>query len=287
MKQSTNNAYIDGVLNEIDLRTGEKDGRKYVAGKVTLLVEQVVGDRGEIEEIPVSVFAYDKTSKGTDNPGYKQLMGVMETGVSVSACGNEEEADKYSVGGGSISLNKFAKEGKLISFPQVRGSFFNKITRQFQPRATFEQTVLVKEIKDEVVNDEVTGRLILSAVLVQYNGTPDIIDYIVESPNAIDYVKNYYNKGDTIKISGVIRYSVTVEKRMPTEAVGFGEPEAREFKKTVREFIITSGSANALSGDAAFDKDEVVAALAKEKARTDALIAAENGSEPKSADRGF
>ena len=285
MNQSLNNVYVDGIVNEIDLKEGTKDGKNYIAGRVTVYVEQTVEDKRELEEIPIEAFAYEFTKAGKESSAYKQLKALMTDGVSISATGNAGSADRISVGGGSVSISQFAKDGVLYYSTKIRGSFFNKPSGTFSPRATFENVIVVRRIYDEIVDDVPTGRIFIDGVIVNYDKTVSVAKYVVENPSAIQYINSNYNKGDTVKVSGAIRYAVEMVEKEP-ETVGFGTPEKHEFKKTRKELVILSGSAGALDGESAYDVDEIAVGIRRMEAEGDKKLA-ESKTGAKEDIRGF
>ena len=267
LRQSLNQVVIKGKLEEIDLENKtDKNGREYIRGVVTLLVNQTVEGIGEQEHIQVNVFSYKITNKGTENPAYKSAFDLMKNGVSIAAAGSEEGADSYTVTGASLATNTFEnKDKKDITYTFIRGSFFNKNTKVTDDEASFEQEIIVASIEDEVVNDTPTGRLILQGICIGYNEVPDKFVYVVENPNAINYIRTNYQEEDTVKISGVIRMTSVTEEAESEEEVGFGTPKQKTYDRTIKEFIITAGSPGRLPEEKSYDIDEVRAAITKKK----------------------
>ena len=285
MRQAINNVNIEGILNEVDLAVKvDKDNREFISGKVIFIVNQTCSGKPETEEVAVNVFAYKLTKAGKNNPAYESALTLLNTGVSVAACGSEDLADRYRVSGANLSTNEFtAQDGRHVVYPTIRASFFNKVTKDFVPAATFEQEIVISSIMDEIVNDMPTGRLNIQGVIVGFNDRVDTITYTVEDENAINHIRSYWSADTTVKVWGKIRSTVQTVTRSSTEEVGFGEAPTRTYQKTTREFVITSGSPNAYDDSIAYNIDEVRAALLKKKNMATAAPA----TKPAAASRGF
>lgn len=251
MREAIDFIDIQGILNEVDLKEKvDKNNKTFIAGKVHFLVDQDYCGDNEREEIAVDVFAYKETRDKKPHPGFESAMNLMENGVSVAACGDEKAASRYSIGGGSFTTNEFdTKDGRHIVYPVIRASFFNEVKTNFNPKATYITEIFIDKINDEIKEDIPTGRLIVSGVIVGYNNRVDKIDFIAEDKKAVSFIRNNWNTGDTVKISGIIRGTVSTETRVNDEEVGFGELPTRTFKKVVREYIITTGSHPYEDGD--------------------------------------
>ena len=106
-------------------------------------------------------------------------------------------------------------------------------------------------------------------MLPQYGGKVDVIPFYAINPSVINAVSEYWNEGDTVKVSGKLNFSSKTETTIVE--VDFGEPTQKTRTISVSELIITGGSATPLEGDFALNMDEMQAALAERKARLAAL----------------
>lgn len=278
LKQSENKVVIEGILSEVNLKTGEfeKKGvkKEYVRGDIKIRLHQLIGEEDVEMEVPVFVFSTKYTNKGTINPSYNSIMHVMEDYTSIASCGNEEEADRIRVTGAEIRSNEFCStDGRLVVYPRVEGSFFSKVRKdEYKPGATFKTSVVIVNIKDEETKDgDTTGRLVVSAGIVQYGEKIDVVDFVVASKNAISHINANWEVGDTVIINGKINYSSKVE--YIEEEMDFGDPVIKPVTTSVRDFIIVSGSGKGVSKDNAYDKDEIKKALLARKMRLDELVA--------------
>lgn len=279
MKKAENKVKIEGILSEVDIRTGESktDGKPYIMGEIKVKVNQEINGVVCEMEVPVNLFATKYTKEQKINPAYDSIEKIMTDYKSIAAVGDEDSADRIRIVSGEIGENAFYnQQDNLISYSRIRTSFANRITKnECTSEATFTTVIVVGNIKDETDKEgNPTGRLIVQAIIPQYSKDDDkpnvdLVPFIVASKQAIDHISTYWNKGDTVKIAGKINYSVTTNTVY--EEVGFGEPIAKTTTHTVRELIITSGSPSALDGDVAYNTEEITKALTLRQGRLDEL----------------
>ena len=259
--KDNNKVNIVGLLSENNVEQREKDGRKYVTGNFKI---QVTPDN----IVPINVFAFENTKAGTKNPAYTQIMSVCDKGISLAACGGDvTKASKVRANTCRFEENMFASRfnGNIISSTRVTGSFFTLGANE-DPKAIFSCGICIIAIKDEVNNDgEETGRLIIEGAIEQYNRW-DIMTFIAESQQAVDYIKANWEKGDTVSISGKI-VSKTITQTVNSENEnGFGEPEEETRTYHRIEYVITSGG-EPKEDEFAYDKSKVKEGLADRERR--------------------
>lgn len=296
LRQADNKVRIEGILSEVDIKTGEskKDGKPYVMGEIKVKVTQDINGKTEHMEIPVNMFATKETKKGGLNPAYENIMKIKEEYTSIASCGNEDDASRIRIDRAEIGENAFwGNNGVLVSRPRIRASFSTRIKKdECQEAANFEAVIVIGNIKEEVRNDEPTGRLIVKGILVQYGERADVVDFIVASNDAINHIQTYWNEGDTVRIAGKVNFSSRVIHE--EKEVGFGDPIIEDRTISVKELIITSGSQSALDGDLAYEADDIKEALKRRQATLDEQKenaskkeAAPAATEKKSTDFGF
>ena len=288
MKQATNVVNVAGVLNEIDLTEAQdRNGKDYIRGKVYFLVDQTYGGKEEHEELQVDVFAYKKTSTGKDNPAYKSAKDLMENAVSVAACGSVNGADSYRIGGARITSNSFTtQDGRNVTYYPMQASFFNKISGDYTPDASFETEIFITNMKEETDREGMpTGRLVLSGAIVGYNDRIDVVPFVVEDPKAVAHISNNWGVGDTVRIYGKARSTVEIVTKAANEDM-FGEAPMREYRNTRKEYVITSGSSTPYDSEIAYSEEDINAAMAMMKARA-AATASTTSVEKKVTNRGF
>lgn len=272
MRQAENKVFIEGILSEIDIveRTYTKDGvqNNALAGQIKVRVEQKINGIDKILEIPVHVFVNEMTKKGTKNPAYESIDTVRREFISIASGAGVEGADRIRISGASIQMNEYwADENRLSSYPRINASFVQRVKRdEFTPKAQFSTELVVSKMINEVDKDGVeTGRLKVEGILPQYGGRVDVVPFIAENPNVVDAISQYWQPKDTVKVSGKLNFSSTVE--IYTEEQGFGEPIEKKRTINVSELVITGGSQTPLEGEFAFNEEEIKNALAERKAR--------------------
>ena len=292
LKQATNDVCIEGILSQVNIHedTSKRTGKHYVGGEV--IVRVPLEDR-ELE-VPVRVFANDKTNDGRDNPAFTNIKKILDM-KSIAACdGNVEQADIIRFDRANVKENAFyGRGGNFVSYPTVAGSFSSTVRKdEFKPTASFDNVIVVGGIKEEEdTNGDLTGRLIVTGILPQFGGRVDKIDYIVESEAAIKHISNNWKKGDTVRVCGLVNF--TYKMIVETQEMGFGEPEIKTSTRQVKELIIRSGSGQGFDADAAYDVDEISEALQQRQAYLSELKANANNpanvvkEKKTSADFGF
>lgn len=285
LKQSDNQVIVEGILSEVNLKTGEfdKDGvkKEYVNGSVKIRLHQMIGEEDVEMELPIYTFCVKYTNKGTVNPAYTSVMKVMNDFVSIASCGNEEDADRIRVTSGEIKSNEFVTpDGKLVVYPRVEASFFSKVRKdEYHPGATFKNTIVVINTKEEENKEqETTGRLIVTGGIVQYGEKLDVVDFVVAKKSAISHINANWENGDTVIVNGKLNYSSKVD--YIEEEMDFGDSVFKPVTTSIRDFIIESGSGKGVSSSDAYDKDEIKKALVARKVRLDEKVAESSKKKP-------
>ena len=149
MIQSENIVKIEGILAETDLeekrflRNGAQ--QEAIGGSITIRVNQKIGEREVISDVPVYMFATKLTRKGTMNPAYENIKNIKDNYTSIAAS-DEEHADRVRITNGDIRMNEYyGRNGNLVSFPRINASFIQRVkeTEEFNPKAEFTCTAVV------------------------------------------------------------------------------------------------------------------------------------------------
>ena len=264
--KDNNKVNIVGLLSENNVEQRSKDGRNYVTGNFKI---QVAPDN----IVTINVFSFEDTKKGTKNPAYTQIMSVYEKGISLAACGGDvTKATKVRASGCRLEENMFASRfnNNVVSSTRITGSFFT-LGANDDPKANFSCGIAIKSIKDEVNSDgDETGRLIIEGVIEQYNRW-DIINFIAENQQAVDYIRANWEPGDTVSISGkIVGKTITQTINKESEG-GFGQPEEETRTHHRVEYIITSGG-EPKEEDFAYDKAKVKEGLTDRERRKAELV---------------
>ena len=282
--QALNRVNIVGKLLDVVFRSGTtKDGRPYESASMTVRVTQTYGGREETSEIPVSMFASKYTTTNKLNPGYEQLQGLrnMKTAQNVGL----DAADVVRINSGSLRENNFvAKSGQLINGWQISTPFI--AAGGTADVASFTTDIFIMDMHPEEDRDgDSTGRLVIKGAIVQYGGNLDVLEFIVEAPDSVDYIERNWQINDTVNIKGRIRMTVTEEKASGADS-SWGEEIPEMTTRTVRELIITKGDDTGREEDFAYDPGDIKKAFNARKARIEQMqVAAKNNSVKKASDQ--
>jgi hypothetical protein len=272
LKQAENNCKIEGILSEIDLKTGStvKNGKtvEYIGGSIKVRVNQILNGKEVELDIPVYMFSNKLKNDGNPNPAYASIERVMNEYVSIAAAGIDA-ADRVRITGANIRMNEYYGQGdKLNSYPRINASFVTKVTdmAKFNPEASFSVVFMIAAMGYETDRDgvQIDNRFKIRGILPQYGGKVDVVDFYATTPSVIDAVSSYWSEKDTVKINGKLNFTSAIEEKMVE--VDFGEPRMERRTVSVSELIITGGTQTPLDGDFAFDEDEINAALKERQA---------------------
>jgi hypothetical protein len=196
----------------------------------------------------------------------------------------ETEATVVRMTNAAIQENNFiSKSGQLVNNWQIRTSFVNEAGK-VADIASFNVDIFIMDMHDEVDrDDEPTGRLIVKGGIVQYGGKLDVVEFIVEGNDAVDYISRNWNINDTVNAGGRIRFTSQEVKRSAAES-SWGEELPETSTRVVRELIITRGSDEAFEEEFAYNDKDIKKAFNERKAMIEQMqIDAKKGA-PKSAE---
>ena len=279
--QAQNTVNITGKLISATFGEGTmSDGRFYKRANMVIRVTQQVDTHEETSEIPVSIFAAKFTKANKANPGFKNIEDLenMKTAENVGI----DEADTIRIRGANIRENNFvSRNGQLIKGWQINASFVNN-GKGASDIASFVNEIYIMNMMDEENREgESTGRLIIRGAIVQYGGALDVLDFIVEDPDKVDYLRRNWEANQTVRVNGRIRVK-TVEEKKSASTSSWGEELPEESTRTVRELIITGGSDEGFEEDLAYDPEEIRKAFNVRKAKLEQMqIDAKSGSAKK------
>ena len=271
IEQATNKVNIIGKLLDCTFRNGKtRDGRPYESANFTVRVNQQVNGAMETSEIPCSIFATQLTNSGQPHPGYRSLQELknMDTIQSVG----EATATRIKFTAGNLRENNFvAKSGLLVTSWQLSTPFIGQAPSSAGDIASFNMDIFIMDMHDEVDREgDPTGRLIVKGGVVQYGGALDVLEFIVEGADKIDYVSRNWNPNDTVNIGGRIRVT-SKEIKKSAESSSWGEELPETSTQFVKELIITRGSDEPFDEEFAYDPVEIKKAFNERKARIEQL----------------
>lgn len=278
--QSTNRVNITGTLSELDIEERlTRDGRQFITGTAKVRVDQEIGGEMTENEVPVRMFSMRNKSDGTENKMYDNIKQMAERFTSLAAAENPSQASRVSITGARLEENAWVdRNGEIHSGGfQISTNFMNPEREGDKEQAKFELSGVIANISEETDrNGEETGRLILKFIVVGYNGKADLITLIAQNPIAVNHIRQNWEKGDTVSLTGVINITHKVETW--EEEQGFGEPITRTRTVSKSELLITGGSPSGLDEDMSYDNDSIKLALDDRMVRLNALK--ENRNKP-------
>lgn len=280
-EQAPNNVKIIGKLIECSFREGTlKDGRKYESANYSVRVEQTYDGKTEISEIPLSTFATMYTNNGSVHPGYKTIQD-LKTLKTIQDYG-EAEASRVRISSANLRENNFmTRSGQLVNTWQINTSFCNNAGTA-SDIANFQLVIFIMDMHDEIDREgDPTGRLIIKGGLVQFGGKLDVLEFVVEAPDKINYIQHNWEINSTVIVNGRIRIT-SQEVIKNAETGSWGEEFSETSTRMVRELVITGGSDNPIDEDNAYSTVDIKKAFNERKARIEQLQIA--NAAPKTTD---
>ncbi|MCY9166536.1 hypothetical protein [Bacillus atrophaeus] len=231
LREADNVVTIEGTLAEIR-HTEWKNGNGL---NIELDIEVAPN-----EVHTVKGFSKYKKDDGTENAIAKGYQTIVSEYKSIAEHGRDE-ADKVRITQGKIGLNEYYTQGNLKSYPQLMTNFVNRLdaNEEFNPKAEFDVELFVKNVAEEKVKGEETGRVNLNGYIPLYNGKVIPFTFVV-SKEGSQYVEDNYEKGATVNVFGkIINYK---EQKVTTKAAAFGEDKKEITSITKREYLVTGGN---------------------------------------------
>lgn len=267
--QSQNKITLVGKLLDTMFTSGKtSDGRPYERANATIRVTQTYNGKEETSEIPVVMFASQFTAKGSVNPAwqsiqdFKNLKTVQNVGY--------DDADVVRFNSTTIRENAFVtRQGNLVNSWQLVPSFVS--TTKMSDAATFVIDIFIMDMHPEEDRDgDPTGRLIIKGGIVQYGGKLDVLEFVVEDAQKVDYVERNWNPNDTVTVKGRIRM-VSAEEKKSGKQSSWGEDIPETTTRFIKELVITTGDDEAKEEEFAYDPSEIKKAFNVRKAHMEQL----------------
>lgn len=262
-EQSTNKLTLAGTLMDVQFGDGKlTDGRPYKRATVTVRVNQTYGGKEETSDIQASMFATEYTSTGKPNPAWKSIqdLALMKTAQNVGV----DAASRVRLSGASLQENYFVtRNGQFVDGWQIRGSFINEPKTKISDVASFNVDIFILDMHDEERNEEPTGRLVVRGGIIQFGERLDVVNFVVENPDAVEYISRNWNVNDTVSVQGRIRNTSQEEE---VHGGSWGEEVPDTTTRFVRELVITTGDDAGKEEDFAYDPMDIKRAFEERKA---------------------
>jgi len=279
--QAKNRVTIVGKLLDVTFNKGvtKTSGVPWESAKLNIRVTHTYGGQQETSDIPVSMFATQYTSKGGLNPAFTSIQKLKEFKTAQNV--GFDMADTVRCDGRSTILrenNFVSKSGQLVNTWQINASFISQVSAA--ETATFDIDIFMMDKRPEMTKDEdPTGRLILKGGIVQYGGKLDVVEFIVEGPEQVDYIERNWEENTTINVQGRIRVTSIEEKSSHTSSWGEDIPDSNT--RMVRELIVTTGDDEPKDEEFSYNVVDIKKAFNERQALLEQLrIDAKNNTKP-------
>lgn len=229
MRQSFNQVNIEGWMNSKTIKEGSKNGKDYISGKVEVRLD-------ETNIIEVEMFANKFTKEGKENSIYKGIQTIDKEYVAATDVENWKEAQKVRVKNGQVRVNDFVKNNEVISAVKYGSNFMNRVTDEFNPHAKISLEIIFKGTREEMKNEESTGRGYLDGFIVDYSGNMQPISFVVPK-KYWGKVEDKFEKGETLYVACDI-VNTAETKTIKTE-MEIGEDEEKIITRNIKERVIT------------------------------------------------
>lgn len=235
--ETKNSIYITGTLVDISgiregtIQNGRNAGHQYIGGSVVM---KCMLD-GKENRIPVDFFTTDVTMEGSHSKlfdSYHDLKTKVGTRITWANAAFDEH--RY-----------VGRDGAVVSTQRIKGRFYNAARSEAADEANFTlDGAFVARGLEEKKNKQ--GEVYQQELMLgqeNYNGTSaSLFKFNVEldAEEKIRSIRTAYAPGDTVSVSGKIRYitesnTVTVD---PKEDNLFGEPEVKTYTNTYAYYFI-------------------------------------------------
>jgi hypothetical protein len=144
---------------------------------------------------------FDKDGKFVDNDNFKGIQTVLDKYIIRKDAKEGEEPTKVFVKSASLSPNEYVdKDFNFKSYLPTISTY--NVTSSGVPENDIcegNATGIIRAIKDEMYNEEETGRLKIDLYMFDYNGETFPVEFTVEKDLADDF-KDLYESGVSCKI---------------------------------------------------------------------------------------
>ena len=145
--------------------------------------------------------------------------------------------------------------------------------------ASFATEIYIMDMHEETDREgDMTGRLVIKGGIVQYGGKLDVVEFIVEAPDAVEYISRNWETNGTVTVKGRIR---VLSQEEEVHSSGWGEEVPDTTTRFVRELIVTQGDDNCKEEEFAYDPVDIKKAFNERKAAIEQLQINARAAAPK------
>lgn len=251
MKKMINRSHVEGWVYDHKLTSkvsGEKSknpGTTFINGTL-----DIATDDNCLNIVTIHyTYVTPVTKQGKPNATYNALNAILTNEKTVVKVGKENAVKVRA--DTSIGLNEFYSDrsGKeeLISTKRNEGGFIHIITDALgateYDRNNFEVDTVITKVREVEADPErkLDAKVIISGYAFDFRNALLPVDFVAYKQSAQDYFLGLEasEKNPTfIKLKGS-QVSQTVVRTVIEESAFGDEPDVKEFKNTVREFVVT------------------------------------------------
>lgn len=271
LKTGLNKVEIIGVAKENKLKEGKGECGNYING--SLIVKT-----GEFSTVELNVFVNETTKKGKKDVRYNFLKQILDGELKTLADGvSEEEAVKVNVWADNPKFSARFEEdifkpknsNKAIAKTKIDLGFGKIVAdEKIKPEdyiAKFDVDMFIDKIKEEVKDDEETGRVIIAGYVPVYGGKVipiEVVAGVVEDKdgNEFDFanqIRRDLDEKTSLNIWGKIDFQEIIIKKKKGGKLGLARIE--EEKKYVSDLVAVGGDEPTVE----FDEELITKALAE------------------------
>jgi len=252
LRQGVNNVTLTGEVKEHKLKFNKDKDGNYING--SLIVKT-----GEFSELELKIFAKEKNKDGKVKKVFETLNKFIDgEQLTLADCKNDEDREnvtKVRIFGNGDFVPHFKEEiFKIKESEEVKTKitielgFGNvSIDNGIKPedyKADFDVEMYVTSVKEEIKNDEETGRTIISGWTPVYGGKVIPMEFVAgtiidDEGEEYDFgadVLNSVEEGMTLNLWGNINYQSKIVK---TKKGGtLGKAKIEEHREYVNELIV-------------------------------------------------
>lgn len=250
-----NKAHVEGRVyeNHLQLKRGEDPQKatyekNYITGSVDIAIDDACMSVVTVYYSCVREFSKD----GKPNKTYAALKSIVDTNKTVVEVGAENallvSADT-SIGVREFHVeNQTTKETELVSQMRLTDGFMS-IVSKLKPEAernSFEIDILLNGLKTVEKNEEKgieADYLMLKGGIFNYHNQLFPVSLAMKKPAGMAYFENLAPSKDNLvftKVWGHINHFTTIKTK--EEMTAFDGPIVKEYKNTVREWIVDNAA---------------------------------------------
>jgi len=277
LKETTNNAFVVGVLVKKDFTIKEVDV-KDKDGNATGQKEQAIGGSlilrtSDGSEDEINYFSKKMKKDGSgENSLFKGIVTIMNEYKSLEQFPNE--ADVVQIGSGQLTVNDYkGKDGEVKTYTDIKANFANRLSQkelETTPlESKFELEGTIHKIGEEMKKNEATGNVKITLNVLGYEGTIIPVDLIVPKEIVQPFMSAGFFEGGFAKLVGkIVNTKETIET---VEKMAFGADNVRVVTTTISRKEITGGNPLGMPIEHGVDEAEYAQAIAKRKLKLDKI----------------